>query len=67
METTLSHYATEIFHHALKSEPTWLDSITAEALVSILADDASAKYTQSETPTWVLDTDAGTITLSLIY
>ncbi len=67
METTLSHYATEIFHHALKSEPTWLDSITAEALVSILADDASAKYTQSETPTWVLDTDVGTITLSLIY
>jgi hypothetical protein len=67
METTLSHYATEIFHHALKSEPTWVDSITTEALVSILADDASAKYPQSETPTWLLDTDAGKITLSLIY
>ncbi len=67
METTLSHYANEIFHHALKSEPAWLDSIAIEALVSILADDASAKYPQSETPTWVLDTDAGIITLSLIY
>lgn len=67
MEATLSHYAAEIFQHALKSEPTWLDSIKAEALVSILADDASAKYPQSETPTWLLDTDAGKITLSLIY
>jgi len=67
METTLSHYADKIFQHALKAAPSWTNAVTSEAMGSILADDASAKYPQTETPTWVLDTLAGKITLSLIY
>jgi len=67
MENVLSQYADEIFQHAVKALPDWADSVTAETLVSILAEDASAKYPQSETPTWVLDTDFGKITLSLIF
>jgi CheY-specific phosphatase CheX len=67
LETTLSHYAEIIFQHAMKTVPDLENSLTSEALVSILADEASAKYPQSETPTWVLDTAAGKITLSLIY
>lgn len=67
MENVLSQYANGIFQYAVKTLPIWEDSVIAEALVSILAEDASAKYPQSETPTWVLDTDLGKITLSLIY
>jgi len=67
MENVISQYANEIFQHAVKTRPEWANCVTAEALVSILAEDASAKYPQSETPTWVLDTDLGKITLSLIF
>jgi len=67
MENALSQYANQIFQHAVKELPDWADSTTAEALVSILAEDASTKYPQSETPTWVLDTNLGKITLSLIF
>jgi len=67
MENVLSQYANEIFQQAVKTLPDWVNLVTVEALVSILAEDASAKYPQSETPTWVLDTDLGKITLSLIF
>jgi len=67
METTLSLYANDIFLNAVKGLPDLVDFVHVEALVSILAEDASAKYPQSETPTWVLDTDLGKIALSLIY
>lgn len=67
METALSLYANEIFQQAIEALPAWKEFLTAEALVSILAEDASAKYPQAETPTWVLDTDLGKITLTLIY
>ncbi|MHC1746577.1 MAG: ATP-binding protein [Negativicutes bacterium] len=67
MENILSQYAQEIFRQAVKDLPNWGGTVTAEALVSILAEDASARYPQAETSTWVLDTDLGGITLSLIY
>ncbi len=67
MENRLSQYANEIFEQAIKELPDWRDSVITEALVSILAEDASVKYPQSETPTWLLDTDLGEITLSLIF
>jgi len=67
METTLSYYAENIFQNALKTAPAWASSLSSETLGSILADKASAKYPQSETPSWVLDTVAGKVMLSLIY
>ncbi|MBP2652222.1 MAG: Histidine kinase, gyrase and HSP90-like ATPase [Firmicutes bacterium] len=67
LENILSQYANQIFQHAIKTLPNREASFTAEALVSILAEAASAKYPQAETPTWVLDTGVGKITLSLIY
>jgi signal transduction histidine kinase len=67
MENVLSYYAKGIFESAVKELPEWADSVTSEALVSIMAEEASAKYPQSETLTWLFDTDLGEITLSLIF
>lgn len=67
LENVLSEYANEIFQQAIKSMPNQKDFLTSEALVSIMAEDASAKYPQSEIPTWVFETDFGKITLSLVY
>ncbi|MDF2565521.1 MAG: Histidine kinase, gyrase and HSP90-like ATPase [Massilibacillus sp.] len=67
LENMLSHYAKKIFEDAVKELHGRSGAVTAEALVSILAEDASAKYPQSETPTWILDTDLGKITLSLVF
>ena len=66
MENALSRYSYEIFQAAVKAVPGWADCVKAEAVVSILSEDASAQYSQAETPTWVLDTDRGKITISLI-
>ncbi|MFA6849523.1 MAG: ATP-binding protein [Selenomonadaceae bacterium] len=67
MENVLSYYANGIFDRAVKELPEWVDAVTSEALVSIMAEEASAKYPQSETLTWLFDTDLGEITLSLIF
>jgi len=67
LEAVLSYYAKQIFTDALKEVPEWGGLVTTKALVSIVAEDASAKYPQSETPTWLLDTDLGKITLSLVF
>ena len=67
LETILSYYAKQIFADALKEVPEWVGVVTTKALVSIVAEDASAKYPQSEIPTWLLDTDLGKITLSLVF
>lgn len=67
LENILSYYAKQIFAEALKEVPEWVGIVTTKALVSIMAEDASAKYPQSETPTWLLDTDFGKITLTLVF
>ena len=67
MENVLAQYAQEIFQQAVKAQSKWLGLVTVETLLSILAENASAKYSQVETLTWVLDTELGKITLSLIY
>jgi signal transduction histidine kinase len=67
MENILAQYAHEIFQRAVTQLPHWADSVTTEALVTILAEDASAQYPQAEMPTWELETNLGCITLSLIY
>jgi hypothetical protein len=67
MENVLAQYGQRIFQQALTELPAWTGRVTAEALLSILAEDASAKYSQAETSIWALDTDLGRIILSLIY
>jgi len=68
LETILSQFAGEIFSDALaQAKPDEAEAIKAEALVTILAEDASAKYPQAEISTWMLETQAGWLKLSLIY
>jgi len=67
MENILAQYAQAIFQQAVDELSSGAGLITAEALLSILAEDASAKYPQAETSSWILDTVLGSITLSLIY
>ncbi|WP_371377934.1 ATP-binding protein [Sporomusa aerivorans] len=67
MENALLRHAQKIFGQATRDIPGGLGTITAETLVSILAEDASVKYPQVETPTWVFYTSLGNVNLSLIY
>ena len=67
MENILLQYAQEIFGQAVQEIPNGAGKITAENLVSILAEDASVKYPQVATPTWVFRTEAGSMNVSLLY
>lgn len=67
MESVLAKSATAIFKEALARMPHWNDAVRAETLVTILAEDASAKYPHAAVLTWTLETGSGRINLSLQY
>ena len=67
LENVLSQQAQQLFRQALAAWPKGLAEVTVEPLLSLLAEDASAKYSHSQTSTWVLETSAGSLSLSLIY
>ncbi|MDR3566352.1 MAG: ATP-binding protein [Negativicutes bacterium] len=67
METVIARCASDIFLSAQAQLPDLDDAVKAEALVTILAEDASAKYPQAEISTWMLETERGWLNLSLIY
>ena len=68
LENMLAQFVGEIFGDALVQTQLGVgNTIIADALVTILAEDASAKYPQAEISTWLLETQAGCLKLSLIY
>ena len=67
LENVLSQYAQQLFRQALEAWPQGPAEVTVEPLLSLLAEDASAKYSHSQTSTWVLETPVGSLSLSLIY
>jgi hypothetical protein len=67
LENALAKYALEFFQRAVNEIPQWPSSITAKALVSILAEDASAMYPNAEISTFVVITELGNLYLSLVY
>ena len=67
LENVLSQYAQQLFRQALEAWPQGPAEVNVEPLLSLLAEDASAKYSHSQTSTWVLETPVGSLSLSLIY
>ncbi len=67
MEGVLAQSAGKIITEALSRVPRWVDAVRAEALITILAEDASAKYPQAAALTWTLAAGPGRINLSLLY
>jgi signal transduction histidine kinase len=67
MENVLAKVANEIVNNALLQVPNSDGAVKAESLVTILAEDASARYPQSQVSTWMLETELGWLNLSLIY
>ncbi|WP_215829770.1 ATP-binding protein [Pelorhabdus rhamnosifermentans] len=65
-ENILAKYANELFQSTVKQFPHWADTLKLETLVTILAEDASAKYSRSQMSTWVFELDLGRMTLSVI-
>jgi two-component system chemotaxis sensor kinase CheA len=67
LESLLAQASGEIVKEALARVPRWDDAVKAEALVTILAEDASAKYPQAAALTWTLGAGSGRINISLLY
>lgn len=67
LESLLAQASGEIVKEALARVPRWDDAVKAEALVTILAEDASAKYPQAAALTWTLEAGSGRINISLLY
>jgi signal transduction histidine kinase/HAMP domain-containing protein len=67
LEHVLAKIANEIVNNALLQVPNSDGAVKAESLVTILAQDASARYPQSQVSTWKLETGLGWLNLSLIY
>lgn len=66
-ETVFARCAGNLFDEAQAQIPGLDDAVKAEALVTIMAEEASAKYPQAEISTWMLETELGWLNLSLIY
>ena len=67
LENVLSQQAQQLFRQSVEKWPQGSGDLEVEPLFSLLAEDASAKYSHSQTSTWVLETAAGSLSLSLIY
>lgn len=67
LESVLASCAHEVFGDALAKVRQWDDAVKADAVVTILAEDASAKYPQTDVLTWSQETAVGRLNLSLLY
>lgn len=67
LEGVLAQVAGRIIKEALARVPRWTDAVRAEALITILAEDASANYPQAAALTWTLEAGPGRVNLSLLY
>lgn len=67
LETIFARCAADVFVRAQARIFHLDDSVKAETLITILAEDATAKYPQAEVLTWMLETELGWLNLSLIF
>ncbi|MDR3590034.1 MAG: ATP-binding protein [Negativicutes bacterium] len=67
LENVLARWANEVVQEVLEQMPGLDDAVRAEALVTIMAEDASAKYPRAEISSWMLETQSGCLQISLIY